>query len=115
LFVNVTNDGWFWGSSILDFHLACGVFRAIENRLPLVMAANTGISAFIDSNGRVISRGPRRDEAVLFAEIHPVAQTSWYQTLGDIPAGLCLLFCGFLGGVGLIRGRWPAKPAERLE
>ena len=36
--VNVTNDGWFRGSSELDMHLACGVFRAIEMREPLVIA-----------------------------------------------------------------------------
>ena len=40
--VNLTNDGWFWGSSELDMHLACGVFRAVECRKPLLIAANTG-------------------------------------------------------------------------
>ena len=46
--VNVTNDAWYWGSSELDMHLACDVFRAVETRLPLVIAANGGISASID-------------------------------------------------------------------
>jgi apolipoprotein N-acyltransferase len=32
--VNLTNDGWFWGSSELDLHLACGIFRAVECRKP---------------------------------------------------------------------------------
>ena len=58
--VNLTNDGWFWGSSELDMHLACGVFRAVECRKPLLIAANTGISAWIDGSGRIIKRGPRR-------------------------------------------------------
>ena len=56
--VNVTNDGWFWGSSELDLHLKCGVFRAVECRKPLLIAANTGISAWIDGNGRVIEQAP---------------------------------------------------------
>lgn len=58
--VNLTNDGWFWGSSELEMHLACGVFRAVECRKPLLIAANTGISAWIDGDGRILARGPRR-------------------------------------------------------
>jgi len=58
--VNLTNDGWFWGSTELDMHLVCGVFRAVECRKPLLVAANTGISAHVDADGRIIARGPRR-------------------------------------------------------
>ena len=58
--VNVTNDAWYWGSSELDMHLACGVFRAVETRLPLVIAANGGISAWIDHLGRVRAKSPRQ-------------------------------------------------------
>ena len=54
ILVNVTNDGWFWGSSELEMHLACGVFRTVENRRPMVIAANTGISASIDGNGSIV-------------------------------------------------------------
>ena len=57
--VNVTNDGWFWGSSELEMHLACGVFRTVENRRPMVIAANTGISAWIDGNGHIAAEGPQ--------------------------------------------------------
>ncbi|NBW97915.1 MAG: apolipoprotein N-acyltransferase, partial [Planctomycetia bacterium] len=55
--VNLTNDGWFWGSSELDMHLACGIFRAVEVRTPLAIAANTGFSAWIDGSGRLLARG----------------------------------------------------------
>ena len=41
--VNLTNDGWFWGSSELDMHLACGVFRAVECRMPLVDRGQHGL------------------------------------------------------------------------
>jgi len=100
--VNLTNDGWFRGSSELDLHLVCGVFRAIENRLPLLIAANTGFSAWIGPEGRVIDRGPRRARDVLVADLqpsanHPVARFgSPYQYLGDLLAGACLLFCGLV-------------------
>ncbi len=51
--VNLTNDGWFHGSSELDQHLITARFRCIENRTPMVRAVNTGISAIIDGDGVV--------------------------------------------------------------
>ena len=45
LVLNLSNDGWFHGSSEHDMHLAISVFRAVENRVPLARAVNTGISA----------------------------------------------------------------------
>ncbi|MCU0978076.1 MAG: apolipoprotein N-acyltransferase [Pirellulaceae bacterium] len=106
ILVNVTNDGWFWGASILDLHLACAVCRAIENRLPMLVAANTGISAVIDSRGRVLDHGPRRGEAILYAEIQSDDRQSWYQRLGDIPAVLCALFCLVAAIVAMSGRRW---------
>ena len=64
LLINQTNDGWFWGSSELDLHLICGVFRAVECRKPFLIAANTGFSAWIDSNGRIVEQGPRHDRRI---------------------------------------------------
>lgn len=91
--VNLTNDGWFWGSSELDMHLACGVFRAVECRKPLLIAANTGFSAFIDADGRIRQKGPRRATGTILAEVGPDQRNSWYLTYGDWPAGICLAAC----------------------
>lgn len=52
--VNVSNDSWFRGSSMLDHHLACTILCAVENRRPILVAANTGLSAEIDGAGRVL-------------------------------------------------------------
>jgi apolipoprotein N-acyltransferase len=52
--VNISNDGWFDGSSEHDEHLAICRFRAIESRRPVVRSVNMGISAVIDGNGRVL-------------------------------------------------------------
>ncbi len=49
--LNLTNDGWFHGSSELNQHLITAAFRAVECRTPLVRAVNTGISAVIDGDG----------------------------------------------------------------
>jgi apolipoprotein N-acyltransferase len=90
--ITVTNDGWFWGSSLLDHHLACGVFRAVELRRPLLIAANTGFSAWIDRSGQVRQRGPRRAEGLVVADVVPHrGPESLYVHWGDLPATICLL------------------------
>jgi apolipoprotein N-acyltransferase len=53
LLVNLTNDGWFLESPAAEQHLANALFRAIENRRPLVRCANTGVTCAIDPLGRV--------------------------------------------------------------
>jgi apolipoprotein N-acyltransferase len=52
--VNISNDGWFDGSSEHNEHLAISRFRAIEARKALVRSVNMGISAVVDSNGKVL-------------------------------------------------------------
>jgi apolipoprotein N-acyltransferase len=91
--VNLTNDGWFWGSSELEMHLACAVFRAVECRKPLLVAANSGISAWIDADGRVRRQGPRQATDVILADVRLDSRRSLYLTIGDWFSGLCLLAC----------------------
>lgn len=107
--VTITNDGWFWGSSLLDLHLTCGVFRAVENRRPLLIAANTGFSASIDRGGKILARGPRRDTGVLLAEVPAARMKSHYLALGDWFAGVCVLFCLVAAVVG---HKSPEKPSQ---
>lgn len=97
--VNLTNDGWFHGSSILDLHLVCGVFRAIENRRPMLIAANTGFSAWIDGSGVIRAQGARHAEDTLVIEAGPDARKSLYQRIGDAPAWFCLAFCLACAGI----------------
>jgi apolipoprotein N-acyltransferase len=108
ILVTVTNDGWFYGSSILDLHFRCAVFRAIENRRPMLIAANTGFSAHIDGSGRIIAVGPRRAPKVLIAEVRPDGRVPLYHQLGDWPAIACAVVAGLFGVVGL----WPARGAD---
>ena len=102
LLVNVTNDGWFWGSSELDLHLICAKFRAVECRKPFLVAANTGISAVIDGNGNVLERGPKRGDAVIVRDVSPDPRQSWYLRNGPWLAWVCLtLSCvAAMAGIG---------------
>jgi apolipoprotein N-acyltransferase len=92
LLVNITNDAWFGRSSAPYQHISMTVFRAVENRVPLVRAANTGVSAIIDSKGHI--RGMTRlfKEAYLTGEIRLGDGEAFYTRYGDIFAKLCLLF-----------------------
>ena len=53
LLVNLTNDGWFGRTGELDQHMNDAIFRCIENRRPMVRCTNNGITASVDSYGRV--------------------------------------------------------------
>ncbi len=101
ILVNLTNDGWFRGSSELDLHLTCAIFRAIECRKPFLIAANTGFSAWIDSDGRIVQQGPRRAADVIIARPALDGRRSPYLACGDWPAGICLLGTACVGLFGL--------------
>ena len=85
--INLTNDGWFFGTACLDHHLACNIFRAVELRKPNLVCANTGLSGHIDPFGRLISVGPRRTAKVLNAVVEKPKGSSIYRMIGDfLPA-----------------------------
>ena len=108
--VNLTNDGWFWGSNILDLHFTCAVFRAIENRRPVAIAANTGLSGHIDGSGIVRATLPRRTEGVIVADVRPDGRWGLYQQWGDLVAALCLVGCCGLAVVGWRQRRRGPEP-----
>jgi apolipoprotein N-acyltransferase len=92
LLVNITNDAWFGRSSAPYQHLSMTVLRAVENRVPLVRAANTGVTAIIDSKGHIRGMTQLFKEAYLTGEIRLGEGETFYTRHGDIFAGLCLVF-----------------------
>ena len=99
--VNVTNDGWFGISSGPYQHLQQARVTAIEQGLPLVRAANTGISAVVDPLGRVIGSLPLGSEGVLDAPLPREIGAPIYARFGDAPAAALILIAFSLA----IRGR----------
>jgi apolipoprotein N-acyltransferase len=89
--VNLTNDGWFGISTGPYQHLQQARLRAIEEGLPLVRAANTGISAVIDPSGRFVARLGLGIEGVLDANLPKPLPPTVYARIGDIPAAILAL------------------------
>src|SRR5262249_31516741 len=83
ILINQTNDGWFYGSSENEAHLATGIFRAVEHRCPIARAVNTGISAVIDGNGRVLEQVPATQEGILTAMVPLDDRVALYTRWGD--------------------------------
>ena len=99
--LNLSNDGWFLHSTELPQHLAASVFRAVENRVGVARAVNTGISCFVDPDGRVhhvISKdgvvvGPGVDGFEV-ANVKVDSRHSVYSRYGDVFALLCAAVWG---------------------
>ena len=69
--VNITNDAWFGDSTGPRQHLAAARMRAVEEGLPMIRAANTGISAIIDAHGRVLQETGLNQPGVLVGPMPP--------------------------------------------
>ncbi|WP_024509602.1 apolipoprotein N-acyltransferase [Bradyrhizobium sp. ARR65] len=86
--VNLTNDGWFGITTGPHQHLQQARLRAIEQGLPLVRAANTGISAVVDPVGRVVAQLPLGREGVLDSGLPAAIAPTVYTRVGDSPAAI---------------------------
>jgi apolipoprotein N-acyltransferase len=110
--LNLSNDGWFLrtsadgkprGSAEHDMHLVVSIFRAIENRVPLVRSANTGISALVDGNGRVLAALPKAQEGILSRVVPLDDRTSLFSIWGDWLGLSCLAVTIGLPPIALTR------------
>jgi apolipoprotein N-acyltransferase len=95
--INVTNDGWFGNSTGPYQHLAQARLRAIEQGLPMVRAANTGISAVIDPYGRILSSLPLGQEGVLDSGLPQSLLPTFFATYGQLLFFFALLLLCALG------------------
>lgn len=94
--LQVTNDAWFGRFSGPYQHLAQARMRAIEQGLPLVRAANTGVSAVIDGAGRVLDRLPLGEAGFIDEYLPAPLRVTPYSVMGDLPAMAVLLLLGLV-------------------
>ena len=113
--INITNDGWFFGTSCLDLHLACNVFRSVEMRKTNLVCANTGLSAEIDPYGKILQQGPRQATTTLRAAVKPGDRRSVYRLIGDLPVMGFGLGAMAIGLLAIFLNRNPPGPSEKSE
>lgn len=114
--VNLTNDSWFKGTSMLDHHLASSILCSVENRRPLLVAANTGISAEIDGSGRVRNRSERMTARAILAEPYPDARFGLVQAVGyPLPwaCGVAVATIMVVTPVAGVLRRWRRKSGQK--
>jgi apolipoprotein N-acyltransferase len=103
--VNITNDAWFGRSAAPAQHLAMAAFRAVENRAWLLRAANTGISAIVAPDGRIVRASTLFTPEVLSGTITPRAGLTLYTRYGDLFAwaAVAVAVAAALAGLGPVR------------
>jgi len=109
--VNITNDAWFGNSTGPRQHLAAARMRAVEEGLPLLRAANTGISAAFDPRGHELARLGMERTGVLVVDLPPALPATLLARLGlCIPGMIGVVALGFgliaPGGVAFRTRRW---------
>ena len=98
--LNVTNDGWFGNTTGPRQHLHQARVRAVEEGLPLVRAANNGISAVVDGYGRILARLDLDARGVIDVALPAAVAPPPYARLGDT-IFLMLWLIGAAAGRGL--------------
>ncbi|MEM7596058.1 MAG: apolipoprotein N-acyltransferase [Pseudomonadota bacterium] len=98
----ITNDAWFGEISGPYQHLAQARLRSAEQGLPMVRAANTGVSALIDAHGRVTEQKGLGDAGWLDVSLPPARPPTLYSRMGDLPI---VAFALLLLGVAAVRAR----------
>jgi len=113
LLVDITNDGWFLHSAGSHQHLANAIFRCVETRRPMVRAANTGVTCFVNQSGRVTQvlrdeSGSTFTEGVLTGEIKVPTEhdLTFYTRHGELFAKACVVITVFaMLAISVIRKR----------
>jgi apolipoprotein N-acyltransferase len=90
--VTITNDAWFGRTSAPYQHFSTAVFRAVENRVFVARAANTGITGFVDPKGKILKQGRIFTEEAMTGTIRLSNRKTFYTLYGDVFAWACTAF-----------------------
>ncbi|MBN2654622.1 MAG: apolipoprotein N-acyltransferase [Nitrospirae bacterium] len=94
--VTITNDAWFGKTKGPYQHFTMAVFRAIENRKPVIRAANTGISGLIDSNGKIVKESRLFERTYQILNVKTDSSMTFYTRFGDIFSYLSIISALFI-------------------
>ncbi|MEK7290908.1 MAG: apolipoprotein N-acyltransferase [Planctomycetota bacterium] len=115
--LNITNDGWFCNSAELDQHLAIMVFRAVENRICMARAANTGISSFVAPDGYIydkLSDAEGKYREVCGTLINRIKLIKKYNTFYTICGDLFSILCVVAFGTMLIMSVFKIRLSRKM-
>ena len=101
--INITNDNWFGKTSEPMQHLALALFRAVEHRKWLVRSTNTGVSAFVDANGRIVEKSPLMEPATMIADVPMMRMETLYTKYGDWFGWICAIGATGMFTLGILR------------
>ncbi len=96
--INITNDAWYGNTPGPYQHMRQAQLRAVEQGMPMIRAANNGISAVVDSYGRIISQLGLNEIGVLDVSIPPKRTLFLGRVAGGFESGLILILL-FAGAV----------------
>jgi apolipoprotein N-acyltransferase len=112
LLVDMTNDGWFQHSGGSQQHLANALFRCVETHRPMVRAANTGVTCFVNEFGRLTQKlqddkGSTFTEGVLTGEVKVPTEhdLTFYTRHGELFAKVCAAATAIATVLGILRRR----------
>lgn len=88
--VTITNDAWFGRTAGPYQHWSMAVLRAVENRKPVIRAANTGVSGFIDSSGRIIRKTTLFERVAISGAVRTDRTRTFYSKYGDLFSFFCI-------------------------
>lgn len=109
--VTITNDAWFGRTSAPYQHFSMAAFRAVENHVFVVRAANTGITGIIDPKGKILKEAGIFERVTMNGKIHLSNQKTFYTLYGDVFAWACSAFSILLLAFALTRKR--GKTSQR--
>ena len=113
--INITNDAWYGTTSAPYQHLEIAGWRAVEFRVPLIRAANTGISSIFDATGKSCGTISLTQQGVQVCTVHPFRILTFYAKWGDLFAWICVLTtAGGFAYTVLIRRSSTSGPMRRL-
>jgi len=110
---NITNDAWFGKTSAPHQHLMMVALRAIENRVYIPRAANTGISGIVDPTGRILYQTPLYERALYVGEIGIMNQWSLYRSVGDVLVYAALIALAAMGIAARVRRKKDAPSGAK--
>ena len=99
----ITNDAWWKDTAGYRQHLSYASLRAIETRRWIARCGNTGISAFIDSKGRIVARSNWWQKQTLDGSVRLCGRETFFVKYGDMTGRSCTLLFLLLGAALLVR------------